>query len=235
MCTVTLTTLSDGFVLTSNRDEAIARKTLSPQIYSEAGVKLLYPRDQEAGGTWIGLSEQKRAICLLNGGFEPHERKPVYRKSRGLVVKDLLRSSEFLPAIEQYDFAGIEPFTCVIADYHQKGDFYELVWDGKDKHFKILDNGSYIWSSSLLYSQEVRKQREERFVRFRSQRVLNPENLMDFHASKGSEKDEGLIIDRGFLKTCSITQILLQGQEVQMSYQDLLEKEEPKLWRTKIN
>lgn len=235
MCTVTLTTLSNGFVLTSNRDEAIARKTLSPQIYSEAGVKLLYPRDQEAGGTWIGLSEEKRAICLLNGGFESHVRKPPYRKSRGLVVKDLLSSSELLPGLNLYDFDGIEPFTCVIADYRQDAGFYELVWDGKVKHFKALDNGSYIWSSSLLYSDEVRKDREERFVRFKSQRDLNPKNLMDFHASKGSEKDEGLIIDRGFLKTCSITQVLLQEQEVKMSYQNLLEEEEPKLWRFKID
>lgn len=233
MCTVTLTTLSDGFVLTSNRDEAVVRRTLSPQIYSEAGVKLLYPRDQQAGGTWIGLSNLNRAICLLNGGFEPHQRKPPYRKSRGIVVKDLLRVSELLPNLEHYNFDGIEPFTCIIADYHQKNSFYELVWDGKDKHLKVLDDGSYIWSSSLLYSDQVRKQREERFVRFKSLRDLNSESLMDFHASKGSEKDEGLIIDRGFLKTCSITQVLLQDKEIKMSYQNLLEKEEPKLWSIK--
>jgi len=29
------------------------------KIYEEEGVKLLYPKDAVAGGTWIGISEKK--------------------------------------------------------------------------------------------------------------------------------------------------------------------------------
>lgn len=229
MCTVTLCSLNQGFVLTSNRDEAVARETLSPRVYSEAGVKLVYPRDLEAGGTWIGLSEQKRAICLLNGGFEPHVRKPPYRKSRGLVVKDLLKTENVTQEVASYNFSGIEPFTCVIADYHRDDGFFELVWDGKQPYFRSLDPGSYIWSSSLLYSETVRRDREERFSKFKTSRDLNAETLLEFHASRGSEENGGLIINRGFLKTCSITQVLKHESQVRMSYQNLLEEEEPQL------
>lgn len=235
MCTVTLCSLNQGFVLTSNRDEAVARETLSPRIYSEAGVKLVYPQDLEAGGTWIGLSEQKRAVCLLNGGFEPHVRRPPYRKSRGIVVKDLLRAEHVTEAVEAYDFSGIEPFTSVIADYHQNDGYYELVWDGENPHFRALDPGCYIWSSSLLYSETIRRDREERFGKFKATRNLSAETLLEFHASRGSEENGGLIINRGFLKTCSITQVQKRESEVRMSYQNLLEEEEPQLLKFNLN
>lgn len=230
MCTVTLNYREDVFILTSNRDEEIARGTLPPRQYVEDQVRLLYPRDQEAGGTWIGVSDRNRVICLLNGGFEPHKRQPPYRKSRGLVVKDLLKAPDLTQAALRYDYEDIEPFTCVIVDCPEIEIYsYELVWDGVNRHFKKLERGSNIWSSSLLYSQEVRRDREERFRRFRSNMDLTAENLLNFHASKGSEKGEGLIIDRGFLKTRSITQVLHHNGKLTMYYQDLLEDGPPHL------
>ena len=69
MCTVTYLPLGDhNFILTSNRDVAPKRETTPPKEYNEVGVKLTYPKDKLAGGTWIGVSEKKRLICLLNGG-----------------------------------------------------------------------------------------------------------------------------------------------------------------------
>lgn len=92
MCTITFTPISNhGFILTSNRDEAPGRETLPPEIYNEDGVKLLYPKDAVAGGTWIGVSDRKRVASLMNGGFVAHEPKQSYRKSRGVVLKDILR------------------------------------------------------------------------------------------------------------------------------------------------
>lgn len=230
MCTVTLSHYEDGFVLTSNRDEAVARGTLSPRQYVEEGVRLLYPKDQEAGGTWIGVSDRNRVICLLNGGFEPHKRQPPYRQSRGVVVKDLLKALNFKQAATTYNYDGIEPFTCVIVDCPGKEvHSYELVWDGTRSHFKKLDLGSSIWSSSLLYSEEVRKDREERFERLKLRQQLTAENLLNFHGSRGNQKEEGLIIDRGFLKTRSITQVQKQEGKLTMYYQDLLEDTPPSI------
>ena len=51
---------------------------------------MLLPTDTEKGGTWIGLHEKGHLLVLLNGGFEMHQRLERYRKSRGLIVKDLL-------------------------------------------------------------------------------------------------------------------------------------------------
>lgn len=224
MCTVTLVPISESdtsFVLTSNRDEAVLRKTLPPEIYPEGDTKLLYPKDQEAGGSWIGISERKRTICLLNGGFKKHLRNPPYRKSRGLVVRELLAAAVFTEMAENYDYDGIEPFTAVVVDYSGQLQFFELVWDGTKRHLKELPLQSFIWSSSLLYSREEVELRKEKFNAFKKNHPLTPETLLKFHSSGGEEGEEGLVIDRGFLKTCSITQITNSPDFTSMWYRDL--------------
>ena len=132
MCTVTFVPLGDkNFVLTSNRDVSWKRAPASPpETHIEQGVKLLYPRDEEAGGTWIGSSYESRLICLLNGGFENHVRKLPYRKSRGLIVTELLAAKELSPAFESIDLVNIEPFTLVTVEWKDELTLGEFVWDG---------------------------------------------------------------------------------------------------------
>lgn len=227
MCTVTLTTLSgvdSGFVLTSNRDEAIARKTLPPAVYAEGDTQLLFPKDAVAGGTWIGVSDKKRAMCLLNGAFEKHKRKKVYRKSRGVVVKDLLAADYLHREVEKYDLEEVEPFTCIIVDWSSQLRFFELVWDASEKHFKELAPGSYIWSSSFLFSSEIRQRRKEQFEQLRKEQDLTADVLLNFHSS---EEKEGMIVNRGNLKTCSITQIVKTPEGAEMFYRDMLQDKHP--------
>ncbi|HET7361245.1 MAG TPA: NRDE family protein [Salinimicrobium sp.] len=229
MCTVTLTLNpkdKKAFFLTSNRDEAVLRETLEPDFYTEKGIKMLFPKDVLAGGTWIGISAQKRAICLLNGGFKSHKRKPPYRKSRGLVVLDFLAAGNLYEEIQLYNLEDIEPFTCVIVEWKEKLQFYELVWDGKQRHLKELPLESHIWSSSLLYSEKIKRKREIDFEKLRKEGHLTARKLLKFHNSEKDDNDEEtLIINRGFLKTVSITQIVKDEDEVSMKYQNLLEPE----------
>ncbi|NND87917.1 MAG: hypothetical protein HKM28_01575, partial [Flavobacteriaceae bacterium] len=128
MCTLTFLPNAHGFILTSNRDEAPGRATLAPQEYTVEGVKLVFPKDVVAGGTWIGLSEKDRLICLLNGGFEAHQRESAYRLSRGVVVKDLLITDDIISSIEAYDLNGVEPFTIILTKWESALELYELVW-----------------------------------------------------------------------------------------------------------
>ena len=81
-------------MLISNRDEAVSRKTIPPKLYEENEVSLVYPKDEVAGGTWIGSSSKNRLLCLLNGAFVKHDRKSSYKKSRGIIVKELLGVSD---------------------------------------------------------------------------------------------------------------------------------------------
>lgn len=225
MCTVTLiptASFDKGFVLTSNRDEAAGREAIEPQFYIENGVKMLFPKDKEAGGTWIGISERKRLICLLNGEFENHVKNGYYRLSRGVVVKELLAAENIDEAISRYDLDQIEPFTIILVDWKEQLRFVELVWDAKQKHIKELELKSHIWSSSPLYTKEMKKQRAQWFSEFQKKNKLFPENLLGFHELAGiGDKHIDLVMDRGFVKTQSITQIVNFPKETKMAYKDL--------------
>ncbi len=227
MCTVTLIpTRENNFILTSNRDEAINRKTLLPEFYEVNKTRMLFPKDALAGGTWIGVSDKSTMVCLLNGGFEIHERLVSYRQSRGVVVKDLLEADQLEEAIELYDCKGIEPFTIVAANWQSDLLLYEFVWDGQQKHLRSLEKETHIWSSSTLYTKKMKNMREEWFADFESKNTLTSDTLLDFHKNAGiGDKDRDLQIDRGFLKTISITQIVKNEEELAMRYENLQNEE----------
>jgi len=165
MCTVTFLPLSsNNFILTSNRDEQRLRETILPKKYFEDGVEMVFPKDKSAGGTWIGTSSKKRLICVLNGGFKNHIKKANYKKSRGVIAKEILKENNLLQYIENLDLDGIEPFTLVIVDWNDDElRLFELIWDEQQKHFTKLKNEPKIWSSSTLYSNEVKELRKNWF------------------------------------------------------------------------
>ncbi|MCF4102379.1 NRDE family protein [Gillisia sp. M10.2A] len=225
MCTVTLsfdTTSKKAFVLTSNRDEARGRISSPPEFHLQEGVKLLYPKDIAAGGTWIGVSELNRMVCLLNGGFHAHKREKEYRKSRGVVVKDFLTALNMETVVEKYDLNNIEPFTMITGDWKNELQCMELVWDGRSRHVKHLDLTTHLWSSSPLYDAKMKEQREAWFVDFQRKYSLKADKLWEFHHSAGiGDPAIDLIMDRGFVKTQSITQIINTETYTKMRYEDL--------------
>ena len=227
MCTVSLIpTQENNFILTSNRDEAVNRKTLLPEFYHVDNTRMLFPKDAVAGGTWIWLSDKNTMICLLNGAFEIHERRTSYRQSRGVVVKDLLAADDLKKAILTYSYKGIEPFTIVAANWQFDLELYELVWDGNEKHFRTLEKETHIWSSSTLYTNEMKKTRRKWFNAFEEENALTSETVLDFHKNAGvGNKNIDLQIDRGSLKTRSITQIVKSDEELTMRYENLQNKE----------
>ncbi len=224
MCTLTfIPKPNNDFILTSNRDEAPGRNTHGPEIYEEDGVELLYPKDAVAGGTWIGLSRKKRAVSLMNGGFVAHTRKSYYRKSRGLVVKDLLTAEDLNLTLSHYDFVDIEPFTAVCVEWISDLKLATIVWDGEKLHVKKERIEPQIWSSSPLYPENIGTKRKEWFSGFLAKtETVSGEDILRFHKTAGDNNPEtNLIMDRGFVKTKSITQIVKEGGLLKMDYEDL--------------
>jgi len=226
MCTVTIIPKGkNDFVLTSNRDEAPSRISLAPDFYNVENTKLLFPKDEFSGGTWIGVSEKNRLICVLNGAFEKHERKAIYRISRGVVAKHFMVANSIVETIEAYNFEDIEPFTIIITDWNSALKFYELVWDGKEKHFAELPLEPRIWSSSTLYNSVMRKERSQWFEDFKAENILNEQSLLKFHKTAGKNNDDyGVVMNRQFVKTTSITQVNKQGDALEMRYENIEDK-----------
>lgn len=223
MCTVSFIPQGkSGFVLTSNRDEAPIRDTLSPDFYKIDNTNMLFPKDKRAGGTWIGISDKQRLVCLLNGGFMLHERQAKYRLSRGVVVKHMMATENIKDSVENYDLHDIEPFTLVIVEWQPDMKLYEFVWDGDEKHFSDLALKSRLWSSSSLYNSQMKVERQQWFSQFLDNDDLSAKAILDFHTSAGKDNDDfGVVMDRGFVKTTSITQIEKSDDSVSMRYHEL--------------
>jgi len=222
MCTVTYLPIADNqFILTSNRDETPLRKTIPPKKYVEDGVTLTYPKDEIAGGTWIGVSSKNRVVCLLNGGFVNHKRKLPYKMSRGIIVKNILIADNAIAFINDFDFTNIEPFTLILIDWDVKLVTYELVWDGMKKHFKPLAQEPKIWSSSPLYTPEMKEERELWFTNWlENNKQESLKNILEFHKNDSlGTKEISPKMKRKFVETVSITSIKKE-ENVEISYID---------------
>jgi uncharacterized protein with NRDE domain len=226
MCTVTYLPLgNNNFILTSNRDETPLRKTVLPKEYLENGVELTYPKDVLAGGTWIGLSEKKRLVCLLNGGFETHERKAPYKISRGVLVKKILSEKNAVSFIHAANFKGIEPFTLILVDWFERLRTYELVWDGATTHFKELLQEPKIWSSSILYIEDMKAVRKEWFADWLLEnQQFSQEKILEFHQNENlGTKETSPKMKRAFVETVSITSVKKENKKVTMVYENLVD------------
>lgn len=224
MCTVTFLPLSnDNFILTSNRDEQPQRETLPPKIYKEDGIEMLFPKDKVAGGTWIGVSSKKRLVCVLNGGFIKHKRKENYSKSRGLIAKELLKENDFLPYIESLDLLGVEPFTMIIVDWNNNElNLVEVVWDENQKHLTTHKNEPKIWSSSTLYTNEIKELRNTWFQQWLNENEFTSEAILKFHHMETSDKEQSILMKRIHVETVSITSVKKMENTLEMVYEDVV-------------
>ena len=242
MCTVTYIpqTEENSFILTSNRDEKEFRPTLPPEVYSYANCKLIFPKDEEAGGSWIAINDKGNINCLLNGGLIAHQKQDHHTKSRGTVLLEFTRSARSAQAyFSQIDLQNVEPFT-IVALKQSNGkmhDITEFIWDGENKHYRQLDiEYPFIWTSVTLYNEEQRKAKKEWFERFYKEhkKSLTKEQIVDFHSGNyPGDNSINLITHRDDgLKTVSITQVSMSENKTQMKYYDLLKRsvKEIELW-----
>jgi len=222
MCTVTFIPVKDKICITSNRDESCIRKqAIPPRVYFENGSSIIYPKDADAGGTWIAMNENGNAAVLLNGGFFKHISQPPYRKSRGIIFIEIINAIMPVRHFKHTDLQGIEPFTMIIFD----NCLYECRWTGSTKHCKQLKiYRPYIWSSSTLYAEAVVKKRERWFTAFLNK---NPhpsqEDIFNFHLFTGDgDTQNDLNMNRsGLLSTVSVTGMVLEYRNCRLRYHDL--------------
>lgn len=223
MCTVSFVVANEQVIITSNRDESVVRPSAwEPEKYVVNNKNIIFPKDPKAGGTWFSTTESGTVAVLLNGAAEKHQVKSSYRRSRGLILLDIISSDSPIEEWERINLTDIEPFTLVL---YLNDELYQLRWNEIKKETVQLDSSTnYIWSSSTLYSSEIRSQRAQWFENFlKDQQEINSLKLFDFHQyTEGNNHDFGLIINReNALKTLSITQVVIKQNEIEFSHLDL--------------
>jgi hypothetical protein len=228
MCTVTYIPTSTGFYFTSSRDEKASRDTLIPAEYESNGLKLVYPKDEKAGGTWIASSLEGKTACLLNGAFVNHERKDNYSKSRGLILLESFRYHNANEFSNEVELENVEPFTLLLLNINSEvlKSFSEFRWDGKKKFLKAIDITSpQIWSSATLYNSSVQQKRQELFKQWLYKHSdFEDAMIFDFHNRKhGLANSEDLIMKANDdLMTLSISQIHFNKGESVFKYLDII-------------
>ncbi|HEX2683969.1 MAG TPA: NRDE family protein [Ferruginibacter sp.] len=227
MCTVSFVRLKDAVIITSNRDENILRKNAAAPAFLESkNKKIIFPRDPQAGGTWFAANENGIVAVLLNGAFKKHISKPPYRKSRGLVLLELVEAHDPLTHFSQLELRDIEPFTVIL---FQQEQLHVLRWDGVDKHMQEQDAlADHLWSSSTLYTAEIIQKRLELFERFtKSTEKATPQLIRDFHGDDHGDPENGFVMRRpDGVKTFSITQAIVSTGSIDLLHHDLLQQQQ---------
>ncbi len=111
----------------ANRDERLERPSSPPEVRG-SDPAVLAPRDERAGGTWMGVNEYGVFVGLTNRWVDD---ELVDERSRGLLVSDLLESADagsaMAAAIDAVETNSYDGFNLLVAD---ADDAYLLEYDG---------------------------------------------------------------------------------------------------------
>lgn len=220
MCTVIYYPFQEGALLSSCRDEAPVRSTALPVASKKGSFAAVYSKDTITGGTWAGMNEQGVLIILLNGAFEKHTREKQYRKSRGLIVKELLFETDPLTQWKHHDFEQVEPFTLII--WSEK-KLYEAVWDGRQKHLARMDGSRpHIWSSSTLYNTAAKALRKEWFDTAIRNNLIKSSSTLHSFLLHYADPQNGFIMNRhDEVVTLSISIFEMREHKTILQYYDM--------------
>lgn len=226
MCTVSFVTSNGKIILTSNRDEKIIRpNAVEPRNYFINNKNIIFPKDPKASGTWYAVTETANVAILLNGAAEKHYLKPAYRKSRGIILLDIISADSPIESWVTIDLFEIEPFTIVL---FQEKKLYQLRWNEVKKQRIELDvSKNHIWSSSTLYPKVIREKRARWFYDFlNSKNQITALEIIHFHRyTENNNHEDGLVINRNnLLKTLSITQTVVEKNKIDIIYLDLIQE-----------
>jgi len=225
MCTVSFIPLKNKVFLTSNRDEKYQRlPALPPMHYSQDSCEMVFPKDGDAGGSWINVCNNGNAGVLLNGAFTNHRKNENYLKSRGFIFLEIMSTQTPLQEFLSVSLFGIEPFTLIL---WQQNNLYECRWDDKlMKHWRYLRaDCAYIWSSATLYDKEAREKREALFAEWLMEHPApSQDEILCFHHFAGyddKKKDEFIERDKKLL-TGSTTIMELTVNGARMKHIDFI-------------
>lgn len=136
MCTLVIAwqIFTDAPVLVAaNRDEATDRPSTPPTTW-DTDPTMLAPRDEHAGGTWIGVNEHGVFAGITNRWLEE---PPAAERSRGLLVRDALGTESAAAAARRIERA---------VDRHSYDGFNLVLADNTAAHYLTWDGSLAVWN-----------------------------------------------------------------------------------------
>ena len=222
MCTLTVVTSNDTYLMAMNRDEKVTRSAgLFPEIHEFDGIRAIYPNDGD-GGTWFATNEYGITFALLNWNDIATCGIGAKTQSRGRVIPALIDSrslSDLHAVFDVSNFKGMMPFRLVGAFPWQQ-EIWEWRWDSKQLGFQV-----HMWESRHWFSSSLSDDRAER-LRGTTCRDAQHESdagsvpwLRRLHASHGGGSGPfSLCVHREDVKTLSYSEIMVTPRHVQMGH-----------------
>jgi Transport and Golgi organisation 2 len=223
VCTVTVVPREEGFRLSCNRDERRDRATaLPPSLHDLMHRTAIFPVDPTGGGTWVGVNDVGLAAAMLNRTIDPAPRTlETPRRSRGLIIPDLLVCASLTHAVERS--AGLTPrdfdrFRLVMA---QNARVAVVTSDGKALSVEVstLDRPMMLTSSSLgddLVERPRRKLFDRLFVG-EERSWLAAQSRFHRHQWR-SHRNVSVMMERDDARTVSRTVVDVTSRAIRLRY-----------------
>lgn len=212
MCTLSWFTDKSGYQLFFNRDEQRSRSLALPPQWNPDG-NAIYPLDPVGKGSWIALTANGAAFCLLNN-YQAATSYPG-TVSRGQIIMRLLAEAEPLNAIYQYDLSVFSPF--ILCHFpatlsSNAGNVSRFSWDGVTLHHTQANSPQL---SSALTLAMVSQQRHAAF----SNTKETAASYLQVHRShQGEPSALSVCMHRPDAHTVSLSHIKVNQQRCQFDY-----------------
>ncbi len=222
MCTLSVITGADNYLLAMNRDEKIARGAgEQAAIHQLNGIRTIYP-SEAAGGTWIAVNEYGVALGLLNWNDVVRARPHGKTRSRGQIIPALCSASgmaELHAGLSSLALEGIMPFRLVGVVPSEKA-IGIWRWDSVQLTFQSHGWHAGHWFSSSLSDREAERMRG--MACRDAQHELDAGSapwLRRLHAShSGGPGPFSLCVHREDVKTLSYSEVVVTQEIVQMGH-----------------
>ncbi|MFT5050291.1 MAG: hypothetical protein ACI8QZ_001692 [Chlamydiales bacterium] len=224
MCTLSWVATGAGYDLFFNRDERIGRGAESAPLETlHEGVRVLAPRDTDAGGTWITVNEHGVTNAILNGYFESDERHNPGRRSRGLLSldhADVGSPSDLTARIEVLDLSIYAPFTlCSFQPVAGPTLGQALEWDGARLRASMLATDQAPVCSSAIDDAGTRARRTAEWTRQSAIAPMDAARLASFHSSHlDGPSAHSPCMHRSDADTRSMIHVRVDAHRVSMTY-----------------
>ena len=133
-------------VVAANRDERLDRPASSPRIW-KLKTPFLAPRDEAAGGTWLGLNRPGLFVAVTNRFGVPKDNA---RASRGALVVDALQAGSAAALREKLGGLADKKYNAFHLFYADAKDAFVTWSDGEKIQHQSLEPGLHIVTERSL-------------------------------------------------------------------------------------
>ncbi len=231
MCTTVLQSVRDGhLILACNRDEQVTRQIAEPPSVHEfeRGVGAIFPRDRDAGGSWVGVNTSGIAVSLLNNYAADIRPPPREARSRGVLVPKMLQMRTMGEVMDEMESMGhglhhFRPFWLIVASSpaNSNASATLFTWDGERLDVEPTSLPMAQVSSGFEHVL-VEKSRRAQIESFLGEADEWTPGEMDtvFGGHLPSRGATSVCMHRDDASTVSHTRIEISGDDVSLAYYD---------------